>query len=323
MQHNFWVGVCPEIERKYQLERVELYKVSARLCSGIPVSSSCANVLQVLLLPVRVPFVLGLGPSEVSSMRLPGSISSLYPKDGLVVDEDEQIWVMDPLSVRRVPHNLLDGNDLMEDTDENVEPIVKFDTFPVTAPQPSLGARNVISGTSSRSKKPQSVPFSDPRGLGGIVSEFSVGLDTRLDVTEVDGSKNGPAWTTKEREGSLRLMERQGYEDFAQGSQDVNTAGNKRDIMQESYGPMFREDVPERDGRKTLGSEAPGIRMMMNSLKDGGILKFDGLSGNDGWSIFEMKATVMKPLSPKAKEEHSSFSSDALSQQMFTSDLLE
>lgn len=89
----------------------------------------------------------------------------------------------------------------------------------------------------------------------------------------------------------------------------------------------------------------------MNSLKDGGILKFgeyfsinqielpktssislflvigllnpDGLSGNDGWSIFEMKATVMKPLSPKAKEEHSSFSSDALSQQMFTSDLLE
>lgn len=187
----------------------------------------------------------------------------------------------------------------MEDTDENVEPIVKFDTFPVTgeypcfrsngskwvsrgvanytsfvfdrtrsfeiasillwfiaAPQPSLGARNVISGTSSRSKKPQSVPFSDPRGLGGIVSEFSVGLDTRLDVTEVDGSKNGPAWTTKEREGSLRLMERQGYEDFAQGSQDVNTAGNKRDIMQEVIIKWYLVVQMDHEVQYSLGEKA-------------------------------------------------------------------
>ncbi|XP_059081157.1 uncharacterized protein LOC131878989 isoform X2 [Tigriopus californicus] len=266
----------------------------------------------------------GLGPSEVSSARLPGSIS-LQSDDGLVGDEDVQIWVMDPLGVRRVSNNLRDDSSFVDSLGENVDPIFKLDTLPM-AIGPSLATRKVISGTIPRSKKPQSVPFLDRNGLrggGGIVSEFSVGLDTGLDRAEVEGSKNGPEWTNTKGRESLGLMERQGYEDFAQGSQDVNSAGNKRELMREIYGPMSQEDVPQQDGPKTLGSEAPGIRMMMNSLKDGGLLKFDGLSGNDGWSIFEMKATVMKPLSLKKKKEYPFSSSKTLNQPTLPSDLLE
>ncbi|TRY67459.1 hypothetical protein TCAL_08029 [Tigriopus californicus] len=191
---------------------------------------------------VRVLFILGLGPSEVSSARLPGSIS-LQSDDGLVGDEDVQIWVMDPLGVRRVSNNLRDQDSSFVDSlGENVDPIFKLDTLPM-AIGPSLATRKVISGTIPRSKKPQSVPFLDRNGLrggGGIVSEFSVGLDTGLDRAEVEGSKNGPEWTNTKGRESLGLMERQGYEDFAQGSQDVNSAGNKRELMRETRASLAR-----------------------------------------------------------------------------------